>query len=271
MSQLSLHRPAELKSLRNVAATLALAAAGSVAGAAVLPSFTFNPGGVGLNGDAFSANNLLISDYSTVTSTGSSFTDVGFLSISAAQTSAGTFTPDGLNSDYGLYIAFSGTGTSSPGDPTTDVTTGVFTSMSFTLYGYNGTATFGFSGDTPTTTAVNPIALATGTLISGKALTYPNGDGSFTPTGSAKLHFVVQQPGFFASPTSFYDIASTAFANTSSQVEPLDNGFGFRIRQGGGSVNFASAVPEPGSYALIIAGLGVIGFVARRKSGRAHR
>jgi prolyl-tRNA synthetase len=40
---------------------------------------------------------------------------------------------------------------------------------------------------------------------------------------------------------------------------------GFRITQGGGTFNFIPQVPEPETYALMLAGLGVIGLVARRR------
>jgi hypothetical protein len=37
-------------------------------------------------------------------------------------------------------------------------------------------------------------------------------------------------------------------------VEPFDGGF--RVNNGGGNLNFASPVPEPETYALLMAGLG---------------
>lgn len=250
-----------------LAALLLTVAAGS---ASALPSFTFNPGAVGLSGSSFTADNLVISDFATITNSGSSFTDVGYLSIVSAQLGGSAAATPGLNSSYGLYIQFSGAGSYSLiADPTTSLTAGTFTSLNYTIYGYNGTASFGFSGNTPTTTATGAIALATGTLITGTTVTYPNGDGSFTPAGSAKvtLSIVPGMEGFFQSPDTFYNLASTAFSNTSSQIESFANGF--RIRQGGGTVNFATAVPEPESYALLAAGLGVVGWMARRRKTAA--
>ena len=257
------------RSLGQIAAALALTAIGTVAHAA-LPVFSFDPAAAGLIGTSFTANNLLISDFSTVTfdASGTTFTDTGFLSISAAQSASGaTFTPGGLNDTYGMYIQFSGKGNVvAGGDPSLVDTKGSFTELNYTLYGYNGSASFGFTGNTPTTTAASPMVLATGTLISGSARTSAEGDGTFTPSGSARLNFAAVASGFYATPSTFYNVASTSFSNTFSQVEPFANGF--RIRQGGGSINFATAVPEPGTYALLAADLGVVGFVARRKTRR---
>ena len=42
----------------------------------------------------------------------------------------------------------------------------------------------------------------------------------------------------------------------------------FTIFQGGGSVNFAAPIPEPETYARMLAGLGVVAFVARRRRPR---
>lgn len=45
---------------------LALALAAASASASALPSFTWDPSKAGLAGDAFTADNLLISNYSTI-------------------------------------------------------------------------------------------------------------------------------------------------------------------------------------------------------------
>jgi len=37
------------------------------------------------------------------------------------------------------------------------------------------------------------------------------------------------------------------------------------IDNGGGSLHFAAAIPEPETYALMLAGLAIVGFVARRR------
>ena len=63
--------------------------------------------------------------------------------------------------------------------------------------------------------------------------------------------------------------AVSSFINSPSQVLPLSGGFagGFRITQGGGSVNFTSPIPEPETYALFLAGLAAVGWTVRRRRG----
>ena len=68
---------------------------------------------------------------------------------------------------------------------------------------------------------------------------------------------------FFQDPSPFYNVAVSSFINSPTQVTPF--GGGFRITQGGGSVNFTSPVPEPETYALFLAGLAAVGWTARRR------
>jgi hypothetical protein len=239
---------------------VAIAMATLCAGAsAALQPFTFNPAAAGLAGASFDADNILISDYSTVLLSGSTFSETGYLSVSAFQTGGTTIIPTGLNSTWGMYIKFDGLGT------TTSPTTGTFTSLDYTLYGYNGSAVFGFSGNTPTESATLEVALASGSLIYGSTSSTGSGP-TFTPSANANLTFDTSGApvGFFANPKPFYNLAITAFTNTSSEVETFIGGF--RIRQGGGSINFAtSPIPEPDTYALMLGGLAAAGFVARRR------
>jgi hypothetical protein len=231
-----------------------------------LPTFTFNPAGVALTGTAFTADNMLISDYATVRfGAGNTFTETGYLSISGAQLGGINLLPVGLNSSYGMYISFSGAGSTGPGDPSLVGTSGTFNSLNYTLYGYNGVATFGFdASNNPTETATGEKILATGSLLSGSVSTAPASAGNFTPSAAADLTFLTA-PGaaaFFVAPVPFSNVALSSFTNTSSQVTRFNGGFS--IGQGGGSFNFApAAVPVPGTYALMLGGLCAIGLAKR--------
>ena len=245
-----------------------------------LPPFTLNPPGSTppLAGTPVRADNIIISDFSTVRLTGPSFSDTGFLSVQSFQLGGTTVIAGGLNSTYGLFFEFSGTGSVTAANPTTAPTFGQFSSLNYTLYGYNGpAATFGFdAGDNPTTSvgAASRVALATGSLLPGSGQssvgTTPQSP-SFNAFASANLTFVptAAAGSFFLDPNPFYNVAVSSFINSPSQVLPLSGGFagGFRITQGGGSVNFTSPIPEPETYALFLAGLAAVGWTVRRRRG----
>ena len=245
-----------------------------------LPPFTLNPPGSTppLAGTPVRADNIIISDFSTVRLTGPTFSDTGFLSVQSFQLGGTTVIAGGLNSTYGLFFEFSGTGSVTAANPTTAPTFGQFSSLNYTLYGYNGpAATFGFdAGDNPTTSvgAASRVALATGSLLPGSGQssvgTTPQSP-SFNAFASANLTFVptAAAGSFFLDPNPFYNVAVSSFINSPSQVLPLSGGFagGFRITQGGGSVNFTSPIPEPETYALFLAGLAAVGWTVRRRRG----
>ncbi|MDP9044430.1 MAG: flocculation-associated PEP-CTERM protein PepA [Pseudomonadota bacterium] len=251
---------------RSILAMAVFAACGA-ATADPLPPFTFDPSAAGLDGSAVHADNILVSDYSTVHTSGSTFSETGYLAVSGFQLGGVTLSTPSLNADYSLFFKFTGNGTlTQSGNPVTTPTAGSFTALTFTLYGSNSPTTFGFDpNNTPTSSAVNPMALATGSLLYGAVGTLPSGNNkTFVPSADATLNFNVLNAAFFESPVPFYELAETAFTNTTSEVQSFDGGF--RIRQGGGTVNFTvAAVPEPGTYGLMLAGLGAMAFVAKRR------
>ena len=114
-----------------------------------------------LVGTQVRADNIIISDFSTVRLTGPTFSDSGFLSVQSFQLGGTTVVAGGLNSTYGLFFEFSGmastdTAAIRPAAPTF----GQFSSLNYTLYGYNGpAATFGFdASDNPTMSAGAAVA-----------------------------------------------------------------------------------------------------------------
>ena len=240
-----------------------------VADAAPLPMFQFNPAAVGLNGTAFAADNILLSDYATVQFTTTNgvtrFTDRGVLQVTGFQLSSPVVSTPGLNAanGYGLYFVFDSGGTQNT-STFGATSTGTFDTLNYTLYGFNAAnptaVTFNPTNATPGGVS-NPIALATGSLVNGavgatmvNGVPVPNANTflSFTPVAAALP--------FFASPVPFYNADFAAFTNTQSQVTATSDGF--VITQGGGVVNFAT-VPEPASMLLL--GSATMGLLALRR------
>ena len=157
----------------------------------------------------------------------------------------------GLNSTYSLYFHFTGDG----------IVNGPFTALNYQLIGTNSVPTFGPGG--AISGAVAPVQLASGSLIAGSTGTI-NG----LPGAGATVTFNAAASPFYVTPpsASFYNMALTSFINAEGTVTPTANGF--MIDNGGGSLHFAPQIPEPETYALMMAGLGALGFMVwRRKPG----
>ena len=267
-------KPLSWTPIKHAFASVALVATCSTtAWSAELPPFTFTPGAVGLSGSSVTADNILVSDFATVTSTSATtFSEQGFLSVTGFQLGGTNVVAGGLNSTYSLYIPFTATGHNILGNTgsnlNTTVTAGVLDTLTYSFVAAPSNSTFGFIGTTPTVNSTPPQqTLATGSLINGNTVTSPaNGNTAFVPSANATLTFVqaAGKEGFF-SPQPFYTTLFSAFTNTVPSVTPT--GTGFTITNGGGALNFAAVgIPEPETYALVLAGLGLMGFVARRRS-----
>ena len=214
-----------------------------------LPEFTWNPAAVGLAGTSFTADNIIVSDFATATFTpGNTFHEEGYLPVSSFQLDGKDIAAGGLNSTYRLYFHFTGDG----------AVDGPISVLTFELFGTNSVPAFGPGGTI--SGAVAPTQLAAGSLIAGSTGTINGQQGA-----GVAVTFNASSTPFFASPSapSFYSVALSSFIHAEGTVTPTANGF--MIDNGGGSLHFAVPIPEPHTYVLMLAGLGALGLVARRR------
>ena len=115
---------------------------------------------------------MILSDFATVAFTpngtgGQNFTDNGVLAVSGFQLGSSPVTVSGLNSTFGLYFQFTGTGSQNT-LALNNNTVGTFSSLNYNLYGYavSGAVSYLPSDTTPTGVS-DPVLLATGALIAG--------------------------------------------------------------------------------------------------------
>ena len=160
------------------------------------------------------------------------------------------FSIEGASTKSGAvqYFHFTGDG----------VVDGPISVLTYELFGTNSVPAFGPGGTI--SGAVAPMQLAAGSLISGSTGTINGQQGA-----GVSVTFNASSTPFFAAPSapSFYSVALSSFIHAEGTVTPTANGF--MIDNGGGSLHFATPIPEPHTYGLMLAGLGVFGFVARRR------
>jgi hypothetical protein len=224
---------------------------------------------------AFTFNNMVISQYSAIDITAGSthFTDTGFINLAffsnnGVPTGAPQAGLPGGGTPYSLYLSFTAAGTQTAGVPST----GFFTSMTYSLLAAPGITTFVDSNNDGIFEVVGAptVTLATGSLLGSGSTSLTGTPPNLLPAASLTATFVPNPAfaGFFVNPNaSQVQALSAAFTNTGSVITQFDLGGGnFRlsVNGGGGNATFA-AIPEPDTYGMLLAGLGLFGYIARRR------
>jgi hypothetical protein len=121
-----------------------LAALASTGAAQAGEIFSWNPHAVKLNGTKFSADTMLLGDYSQVVMDlqKGTFTDSGYLPIQGFQLGGRDVTVAGFNqpNGWGAYVHFDSSGKVTP---TPDGLSAEYDVLKYQIVGYNGVATFG--------------------------------------------------------------------------------------------------------------------------------
>jgi hypothetical protein len=206
------------------------------------------------------------------------FIESGFLT-KASFANGGSAVPSQLNAffnGYGIYGLFTITGTSAQEGGGINST---YHNATMTLWLDPGQdTTLAFAGNTAVATGGTgeDYAIATYNLAAGEAHFFgglANGDFDTILNLSLTDNGTLQDgESFFSSPRPFYLLENfggniqtlTGASLTSSFVGNL-SGAGTEIFLGAAPTLPGTGIPEPGTYALLLAALGALGFVARRR------
>jgi hypothetical protein len=272
----------QLRKLFPAAIAALLLTGASIANAALTPAnVTWNPSGAGIStAPVFTFNDVVLNTYATIdlSSSGTSFTEQGFQKLSVfTLAGAPTSIPNAgfpSGTPYSLYISFNATGTQTPGIPSS----GQFTSLTYSLLGAPGVTNFmPDAAGVFSATGSAAVTLATGSLLSpgSTSLTADPGTGLLLPAAQLTASFNANPAfaSFFVTPPATTPLTiSAAFTSTGTIITSsalAGGGTRLSINGGGGNATVSvSAIPEPDTYGMVLAGLGLLGFISRRKAKR---
>jgi hypothetical protein len=261
-------------------------------------TFTWQPSGAtpSLNGGPIvNANNFNVADFSSLAANtaGGAFSQIGALNVVSFLNNGSPVASPGLDSTYSIYIVYSASGTlgSIPIANGTS-TAGTLTGLTYELVGStSGAPPLSFSVSNGSVAITDPgvhTILGYGALVPGTGFVgLTKTANGYSPTENFHLTFneclsagqggvcTANESGFFVAPSAGLNLLFGNFSATDTQttVGTVGNSSFVNIVGGGGNFAFdnsvVSSIPEPETYTLILAGLGLLGSLARRRRQNA--
>jgi hypothetical protein len=219
--------------------------------------FTVDPTAIGEAQTSFEAVVVNFNYQATVSQTaGGVFTESGLATLSTFNNPFNTplsASDTGLNlaGGYNLYATFDATGSTSAA--TGGGLNGVFDSFDISFFADPDRNTTTTSGTTPGGSTGDDVLVATGSLLNGGFHVFPG-----LANGDFAVRVAANPVGGFFSGIPIIDMTGVNTSISGVGAGAFENA----TILGSGNVQ---AIPEPETYALMLAGLGALGFVARRR------